>query len=620
MTRIHSIFQCLIVLLLGIKTIFAQEINFPLKNISEFKASGTNWQIVQNASSNFQKSKDLTITPGTGVLANVPSSGANGADLYSNFDHGDIQLEFEFLMPKESNSGIYLMGRYEVQLYDSWGKTNLNSGDCGGIYERWDEKKPLGQQGYLGVPPTSNPLKVPGAWNKMKINFEAPRFKNGVKISNAKIIQVVINGIIVQENVSLSGPTRGAMSDTETEKGPLRIQGDHGPVAFRNFKYALFESGDEIKISDFEVTYYQQAFGDKLNYWDIKPKSITKSKYLDISISDIQNNYAFVNRSTITIPKDGDYTFDVVMNGKSFIVIANDTVGKFIKGYYTREYSDFPTTSTVYLKAGNYPLTIAYWKVHSWLDPAFGLFITGGGVKRQALHNMESLPPQAKPMHVRVNNETPKVMRHFLSFNGKFITHPAWVADPSKMNYAINPENMAFLQFWRGDFLDMNESWFERGGKPVLPLGNVYTISNMPTLARLSTPQTNWPDSISNQDFSFKGYFLDEVGKPTFKYKWNKMDISEKIVSDAKTKEMTRTITINGNSEINDIYAYLTEGASINMITETLYMINNDYYIKINDVGGVKPIIRNSSKGKQLIVPVKVKANNPVSVSYAIIW
>ncbi|NOY57975.1 MAG: DUF1080 domain-containing protein [Calditrichaeota bacterium] len=69
------------------------------------------------------------------------------------------------------------------------------------------------------------------------IFFRAPRFdKNGRKTANAKFIKVVQNGQIIQENVEVSGPTRSAAFLDEQPLGPLMLQGDHGPVAYRNVR------------------------------------------------------------------------------------------------------------------------------------------------------------------------------------------------------------------------------------------------------------------------------------------------------------------------------------------------------------------------------------------------
>src|SRR3990170_6408673 len=107
---------------------------------------------------------------------------------------------------------IYLQGRYEVQLMDSWRMSNPKFDANGGIYERWDESKPEGQKGFEGHAPRQNVSRAPGLWQHLKISFRAPRFDaNGKKIENAKFLLVELNNILVHENVELSGPTRASI-------------------------------------------------------------------------------------------------------------------------------------------------------------------------------------------------------------------------------------------------------------------------------------------------------------------------------------------------------------------------------------------------------------------------
>ena len=165
--------------------------------------------------------------PGRGVLYNGPAG--DTADIYTVYEHGDCTLHAEFVVPQGSNSGIYLMGRYEIQILDSWGETDLKFGTCGGIYARY-----IDGVHYEGSPPRVNASRPPGEWQTYDIRFRAPRFDaSGNKVSNALFEQVIWNGQLVQENVELSGPTRGPMFEGESPTGPLRLQGDHGPVAFR---------------------------------------------------------------------------------------------------------------------------------------------------------------------------------------------------------------------------------------------------------------------------------------------------------------------------------------------------------------------------------------------------
>jgi len=96
--------------------------------------------------------KLLAGRPGTGAILNGPTG--KTVNLLSKQEFGDVRAHVEFMVSKDSNSGVYLMGRYEVQVFDSWQKSAPYPGiECGGIYERWDESRdPKGFEVILSDP------------------------------------------------------------------------------------------------------------------------------------------------------------------------------------------------------------------------------------------------------------------------------------------------------------------------------------------------------------------------------------------------------------------------------------------------------------------------------------
>ena len=83
--------------------------------------------------------------------------------------------------------------------------------------------------------PRVNASRAPGEWQWLRIRFRAPRFDtSNRKTENARFLRVVLNGQVVQENVEVEGPTRAHMDLPEAAENPLMLQGDHGPVAYRN--------------------------------------------------------------------------------------------------------------------------------------------------------------------------------------------------------------------------------------------------------------------------------------------------------------------------------------------------------------------------------------------------
>lgn len=165
--------------------------------------------------------------PGDRIL-NGPKNRTN--NIFTERKFGDVELYVEFLLAKESNSGVYLGGLYEVQIFDSFGAAELKTADSGAIYQRW-----INNQGVGGSAPRVNASRPPGQWQWFHVWFRAPRFDAaGRKTGNAKFLRVVYNGVVVQENVEVDGPTRSHMDLPEAAENPLMLQGDHGPVAYRN--------------------------------------------------------------------------------------------------------------------------------------------------------------------------------------------------------------------------------------------------------------------------------------------------------------------------------------------------------------------------------------------------
>jgi hypothetical protein len=179
--------------------------------------------------------KRLAFEAGSGVLINGEKGTA--PDLYTKEKYGDLEIHVEFLIAKGSNSGVKFHGHYEIQINDSYGKKGeLTGDDCGGIYPR-AELTPRYHYLDKGVAPKVNACKAPGEWQTLEAVFLAPRFdKDGKKTANARIVKATLNGQVIHENQELLTPTGHNHTRPEVATGPLMLQGDHGPVAFRNVK------------------------------------------------------------------------------------------------------------------------------------------------------------------------------------------------------------------------------------------------------------------------------------------------------------------------------------------------------------------------------------------------
>lgn len=146
------------------------------------------------------------------VRNGILSSPRSGANLVSDRTFGDFRLHIEFRYPKSSNSGVYLRGRHEVQIEDNFG-TDPDIHRFGAVY------------GF--IPPSEMAARPPGEWQSYDITLIG------------RMVTVVANGKTIIYDREIPGITGGALDSDEGAPGPLMLQGDHGPIEFRNITITL---------------------------------------------------------------------------------------------------------------------------------------------------------------------------------------------------------------------------------------------------------------------------------------------------------------------------------------------------------------------------------------------
>jgi hypothetical protein len=207
------------------------------KDLDAFKPPHGDWQPVSEVTLDAANPRKLIGKDGSGAWYNGPKGRTN--NLFSKQKYGDLEVALEFMMSKGSNSGIKFHGHYEIQICDSFGKKEVSGEDCGGIYPR-SEAKPRYHHIDKGIAPKVNACKAPGEWQTLHAIFLAPRFdKDGKKVANAKIVRATLNDKLIHENQELLTPTGDRWRGPEMAEGPLMLQADHGPVAFRNVKLRI---------------------------------------------------------------------------------------------------------------------------------------------------------------------------------------------------------------------------------------------------------------------------------------------------------------------------------------------------------------------------------------------
>jgi hypothetical protein len=198
-----------------------------------WRSPSDQWVIAGDAKLDEKNPRKLVAVTGKGILVNGPG---RVKDLVTKELFTDVEVHVEFMISRSSNSGVKMNGLYEIQIEDSHGKAKLTGSDCGGIYPR-AEDRPRYRTIDEGTPPRVNACKKAGEWQTLDIAFRSPRFdREGKKSAHACFVKVVLNGQVIHENVEVKHPTGSAWVNEEVAKGPLLLQSDHGPVAFRNVR------------------------------------------------------------------------------------------------------------------------------------------------------------------------------------------------------------------------------------------------------------------------------------------------------------------------------------------------------------------------------------------------
>lgn len=154
-----------------------------------------------------------------------------GGQITTKQKFGDIQLHLEWSAPTEvkgsgqgrGNSGVFLMGNYEIQILDNYDNTTYADGQAGSVYKQ--------------TPPMANAMRKPGEWNTYDIFWTTPKFNSSAQLEEPAYVTVIHNGVLLVNHFALRGDTAWHRPPRYVDvgsTGPIRLQ-DHGnPVAFRN--------------------------------------------------------------------------------------------------------------------------------------------------------------------------------------------------------------------------------------------------------------------------------------------------------------------------------------------------------------------------------------------------
>jgi hypothetical protein len=560
----------------------------PVKlSLDSFEGNKGSWSEVGKVWADPAVPSILQSADGSGIMANMPTKKAQGADISSKEKYGDVDLALEYMVAPGSNSGVYLQGNYEIQILDSWTSTTTKPGDNGGIYQRWNESKPEGQKGYQGYAPRQNVSKAPGVWQKLEVSFQAAKFDAaGKKLENARFLSVKLNGVTIHENLEVFGPTRGSMTGEDVAVGPLRIQGDHGAVAFRNIEITPFDA----KIPTVSNVTYETFQGSFNNLDQLAGKS-SVAKGSVASLNEVPAEVSDVNLTKYTanlnVAEAGEYQITLqVPGGLAGFALGSESFSGI---------SDRGVRVTKQLKAGDNPIQIIASKNRNWSVDGFNMSISGEGLRNTNLLVSEAGASQDTDPILVDADETP-VLRSFRDYPGsKRLSHVVSVASKEQVNYAYDMETGTLIQVWRGEFLDATPMWNSRGNGVSVPRG---------TLINLSSPAVNsvGNDYGNSKEFRTKGYQLKNGSEDIiFSYLLSGDSVKDEIKVLDSGKGINRSV-----SGISDGFYKVATGTEIQKINKGYYLLpETGVYLDYDEATYGAPVTHSTDGNAGIFLPAK---------------
>ncbi len=536
-------------------------LSLDLKDLSAFAPTGDNWSIVGDVSCVFTEEWNIAFEAGQGILLNTVEDQnkrdmpADGRHIVTAFEHGDIELMLEVLVPKRSNSGLYFQGRYELQIRDSAEDPVLSADDMGGIY---DQPTQNGQGG--GVKPAINAARQAGLWQTLHILFRAPTFDaSGQKMSNAQFEFVYLNGYKIHDHVEISSPTLEADENNEVPLAPLRIQGDHGPIAFRNMRYKLFGT-EEISLDNLSYKVYDGKFDYIPDFSKMQPIKAGNAENFD-NLTDIagkNDGFCMVFEGELTVPYNGVYLFETSIDDGGDLFI-DDRLIVHNQG----EPGGGVERDTVTLSKGRHALRQTYYQ-DVW-GAGIALHVEGPNLEKSELPKRikpRELPSWMKQKTMPINvGTTTELIRGFVDHRGVKKTHVLSVGTPAGLHYSYDTRHNELLNVWKGGFGDVGEMWINRGES-----------QRFQALSAVLGMEPNGNSANCRPG----GYQINTQGYPVFEYRCGEAFVVEQF--SPVNEGLQRTISIKGESMKN--YVIASADDNIQKLANDWYSIGNQYYLR----------------------------------------
>ena len=389
------------------------------------------------------------------------------------------------------------------------------------------------------------------------------------------------------------------------------IQGDHGPVAFKNFIISNL-SGKPAELSNVSYKVFYGKFKEPKDFLSKKPDATGSLEKLTWDVSKEENNFAQIFNGTLKIPVAGKHDFTFQIGGKYYVTVGGK---ELLPDAWT--FSRDQRIASMDLPAGDVPFEITVYKTDGWMPPILGMNIQGPNFRSYPYNSLGSMLATAPNDPIFLDAKESTILRSFSDVvkdgkKKKRITHAVNVGNQDKLHYTYDLSNGAIAQIWKGDFLDTSPMWDNRGDGSSRPRGAVLALTDAQIFVSNDSKGTFSEAPIESSNYRALGYDLNTDNLPTFRYKIYGSDVEDQIRI-TEGKYLTRTLNVKNMDATKPMMCRLAVGSSISKLTDDTYQVDGkSYYIKVPT--GTVVTIEKSGENTMLLVPVKDK------VEYSVLW
>ena len=291
---------------------------------------------------------------------------------------------------------------------------------------------------------------------------------------------------------------------------------------------------------------------------ELKKEGVLANGQFDISVREINDNFALFFKGEIECQKDGKYTFTTSSDDGSQLLINEKMIvnNDGVHGVKT-------ISGSVELTKGKHAIEVKYFEAGGGEELAISW--SGPGIKKQALSKSLSKSGQhVEGMLINAPEEEAVIYRNFIDGAGP---RAIGVGYHEGVNLAFDANNMRLAMIWHGEFIDGARHWIARGQGFQPPAGSdVLRLPEGLAIAKLNSSDSSWPESeYRTKELAFGGYVLDKMQRPTFKYSRNKVSITDKAIPIADTSEgipgkIKRLIRFSAKEGPTNLYFRIAEG------------------------------------------------------------